>query len=110
MLRGAERKNGPPGRLHTQKVHMEQSKMRGTARGWRPESSRGRISADTDRGTNAKAENKREQQRTRVGDGGWVEWVEWVGSVGVLAGLPVPPKSWDYILLQSTVAQQKQRE
>lgn len=27
-----------------------------------------------------------------------------------LAGLPVPPVSWDYLLLQSTVAQQKQRE
>lgn len=37
---------------------------------------------------------KSEQQRRRRG----------------LAGLPVPPKSWDYLLLQSTVAQQKQRE
>lgn len=27
-----------------------------------------------------------------------------------LASLPVPPVSWDYLLLQSTVAQQKQRE
>ena len=27
-----------------------------------------------------------------------------------LAVLPVPPVSWDYLLLQSTVAQQKQRE
>lgn len=27
-----------------------------------------------------------------------------------LAGLPVPPVSWDYLLLQSTVAQQKQKE
>lgn len=27
-----------------------------------------------------------------------------------LAGLPVPPVSWVYLLLQSTVAQQKQRE
>lgn len=27
-----------------------------------------------------------------------------------LAGLPVPPVSWDYLLLQSIVAQQKQRE
>ena len=27
-----------------------------------------------------------------------------------LAGLPVPPVSWDYLLLQSNVAQQKQRE
>lgn len=27
-----------------------------------------------------------------------------------LAGLPVPPVSGDYLLLQSTVAQQKQRE
>lgn len=39
---------------------------------------------------------------------GWGE-VGW-GGVGVLAGLPVPPQSWDYLLLQSTVAQQKQRE
>lgn len=27
-----------------------------------------------------------------------------------LAGLPVPPVSWDYLFLQSIVAQQKQRE
>lgn len=39
-------------------------------------------------------QREREQQRRRRG----------------LAGLPVPPVSWDYLLLQSTVAQQKQRE
>lgn len=47
------------------------------------------MNAETER-----AKRKREHQRRRRG----------------LAGLPVPPVSWDYLLLQSTVAQQKQRE
>lgn len=50
----------------------------------------------------------------------WREWMmlrqreqrerEQQGRRRGLASLPVPPVSWDYLLLQSTVAQQKQRE
>lgn len=113
MLRGAEKESGPPGKLrtrihthrHTQEdTHGRETRRHGTARGWRPESSRGRKQGQ--RQTEGPTQRKRSKVSSRgreLGGGG-------LGGEGVLAGLPVPPKSWGYLLLQPTVAQQKQRE
>lgn len=103
MLRGAHQENGPPGTLHTH-THTRRGSAWNRARGWRPESSRGRNQIQTE---GPMQKQRRGEQERRVG-GRWVGGEGWW--VGVLAGLPVPPKSWDYLLLQSTVAQQKQRE
>ena len=112
MPRGAERENGLSGESHMGYT-WNREKMHGTGGGenktkkktLKPQYDRWRMLSMRERG----------EEDSRKMRGGWKRGRERERERAAeeergLAGLPVPPVSWDYLLLQSNVAQQKQRE
>lgn len=92
MPRGAERES------HTQGTHGYMKRNNKTT--LKPGDDRWRIFSAGERGEEVRSKLKRmDCEKGRAAD-----------RERGLTGLPVPPVSWDYLLLQSTVAQQKQRE
>lgn len=106
MPRGAERENGLLGESHTGHTRTKEDAWDR----WRKKKS---LKLQYGRCRMWSTREREEEQNKNKEDEWWDRESKKEKAAEEkrgLAGLPVPPVSWDYLLLQSTVAQQKQRE